>query len=138
MKLTRPFDHDSDILATLEDDEWVFNIVVSYDDPKQKAFEIIYLDVPITSEEDKKTATVIVSEKHLLETARAIQSLEHTLLKVYEENPEQCTFGPEEANAMMVFRIKRRAVSIVLEDIMDYVEAFMLDRTMEEFGWDGE
>lgn len=132
MRLVRPFDPDTDVLAIIEDDEWRFEVVVS-SSPLEKAFDIVYLDIPTTEEEPKKNATIVVSEQWLLSICKQITDN----MREDDDLAQQSfpyTFGPEEGNAIMMFRIKRRAVSLALEDLLDAAEEFSLGDFFKEMG----
>lgn len=133
MKLIRPFDYNTDVMAIIEDDYWKFEVVVepAYDE-NQKAYEIIYLDIPLLDENAQRTGTVVVNENYLLKYALAVKDLDHPLLGITDRANEEWTFGPEEGTAHTVTEIKRRAVSIVLEEIIDYVEDFVFKQSVEE------
>lgn len=131
MRLIRPFDYDSDILAVIENPDWRFEVVVAPADENQKLFEIVRLDVPLTEEQTRLNATVIINELYLLQILKKIMDDVKTYEAMRDES-EEYTFGPEEATAEQVFKAKRRAVSIALEDIIDYVEAYVFDNDYSE------
>jgi hypothetical protein len=131
MRLIRPFDYDSDLLAIIENPDWKFEVVVAPLDENQKLFEIVRLDVPLTEEQTRLNATVIINELYLLQILKKVMEDTKTYESMRDESAEY-TFGPEEATAEQVYKAKRRAVSIALEEIIDYVEAYVFDNDYSE------
>lgn len=133
MKLIRPFDYDSDTLAIFEDEEWKFEVIVSPDIPDLRNFELFHVDVPTTEEDPQRTVTIVVNEKWLLEICQRILSAPQLDDELVENgNPETYNGGMDEMMMIQAMRIKKRAVSIALEILMEYAEAYILDKIVGE------
>ena len=132
MKLIRPFDNSNETIAILEDENWIFEVIVSPDIADLKMFELFHVDVPTIDKDAKKTATIVVNEKWLLEICEKITESPE-FAEQFEErgDPETYMDGEDEMLIITVMRVRRRAVSIALETLMDYAEAFILDQLIE-------
>jgi len=128
MKLIRPFDYFGETIAFLEDEEWSFEVIVTPSDPDGCLVDIAHLDVDTTDKNAPKTATVMVNEHLLIMTAKSVLVAERYFQQFEEEDEKEIK---SEQATIDDYGIKRRAVSIVLEKVMDIVEEWLSD-TYEE------
>jgi len=129
--LIRPFDYEDPRIAIIKKDGWEFDIMVAPATEEDKAWEVIEFTMPLTEPAECRTATIIINESYLIRKTKEIISDTKTFDSMLEES-ENYTFGPEEATAEQMYRAKRRAVSIVLEEMLDYVESYIFSEEYDD------
>ena len=129
--LIRPFDENDDRLAIIEKCGWTFECIVA----TQEQFDgdadlkVIHVDVPLTEKPEKQNAIVIINESALVRTTRHIIEMENLYFEKFGE-PFDEIYGSE-PTARMVLVAKRRAVSIVLEGLLDELDQWIWDNDAE-------
>ncbi len=130
--LIRPFDSNDDRLAIIEKRGWKFDCIVATEEQfgDDADLKILHVDVPLSEEEETRSAIVLINEAVLIDLTKRVIEMESLYFEKFGE-PFDEIYGSE-PTARTVFIAKRRAVSVVLEGVLDQIDTWISDKEYED------